>query len=312
MRVLGIDAGGTKTVCLMADREGWIIAEARSTGANLQTAGPLAVERVLRDVVARTLVADRTPLEAVCVGVAGGDRSRDVETMGRILGRVGLERNVVIVNDALVALTAGVDDAPGLVIVSGTGSIAYARDGEGRAARAGGWGYVIGDEGSGFWLGRAALTAVARDVDGRGPHTSLTQPLLEALDVASRPADLIQVVYEEGVDPAAIARLAPFVQQAAVAGDTVATALLERAADELVRAAAAVLERLGMRGLSFDPVLAGGAFRSMPTLADGVQRRLREVAPGSATRLLAVEPARGAVRMALAHARGALTLPRLI
>ena len=311
MRVLGIDAGGTKTVCLLADANGSIVSEARSAGANLQTAGAGAVARVLDDVIRRALDGAGVAPSATCVGVAGGDRARDITTMANVLRRLGFEHNVVIVNDALVALTAALGDDPGLVIVSGTGSIAYARDGRGRAARAGGWGYVVGDEGSGFWIGRAALTAVAHDVDGRGPHTLLTGMLPQALGVAS-PADLIPAVYDGGVQPAAIARLAMLVQRAADDHDPVARALIDRAATELAAAALAALDRLGMRESSFVTVLAGGAFRGMPSLRREVQRRMLVIAPGADVRSLDVEPARGAVWMALAHARGTLTLPQLV
>ena len=96
------------------------------------------------------------------------------------MSRIGYKARILVVNDALIALQAGVGDAPGIVIVSGTGSIAYGRNDRGEASRAGGWGYVLGDEGSGYWIGRLALRAVVRHADGRGRATSLTPRLLDA------------------------------------------------------------------------------------------------------------------------------------
>ena len=99
--------------------------------------------------------------------------------------RIGYKARVLVVNDALVALEAGAPGEPGVVIISGTGSIAYGRNAAGEAARSGGWGYVLGDEGSGYWIGRAALRAVLREADERGPKTALTPLLLEHFGVAA-------------------------------------------------------------------------------------------------------------------------------
>ena len=160
MRVLGIDAGGTRTVCVCAD-ETTILSEARGPGANLQSAGELEVEKVLHDVIAKALDGGPAP-GAICLGMAGVDRRHDAEVVQGILRRIGHRANVTVVNDALIALEAGVPGRAGTVVIAGTGSIAYGRDASGRGARAGGWGYVLGDEGSGYWLGRLALRAVLR------------------------------------------------------------------------------------------------------------------------------------------------------
>jgi N-acetylglucosamine kinase-like BadF-type ATPase len=101
-----------------------------------------------------------------------------------------------VVNDALIALVAGAGENPGVVLVAGTGSIAYGRDARGRAARAGGWGYLLGDEGSGFWIGRRALLSVVRHADGRGPFTMLTELVLRHMGI-TRPAELIHETYDK-------------------------------------------------------------------------------------------------------------------
>jgi len=198
-----------------------------------------------------------------------------------------------------------------VVVVAGTGSIAYGRDGAGRAARSGGWGYLLGDEGGGFWIGRAALAAVVRQYDGRGPATLLTDLVLAEMHLAN-PTELIHAVYEGGLHRRAIAGIASVVQRATDRGDAVAAEILAHAGTELTSAAASVITRLGMRGDVFRAVLSGGIFRSLPSLAADVERRLSEVAPRAETHLLEVEPAVGAVRLALAAAHGRVVLPSYV
>jgi N-acetylglucosamine kinase-like BadF-type ATPase len=311
MHVLGIDAGGTKTVCLLADGDGRVVAEARGGGANLQASGELEVEKVLHRVIEDVLGDNETRPDAVCVGIAGVDRPKDSDAVAAIMRRLGFKSRMLVVNDALIALAAGAGDAPGVVIVAGTGSIAYGRDAGGRAARAGGWGYLLGDEGGGFWIGRAALSAVVRQFDGRGPATILTDLVLAQMDLRD-PRELIHAVYDIGLPRQAVAGIAGVVQQAGDAGDAVAGEILDRAAGELAAAAASVIGRLGMRGDVFPIVLAGGIFRGLPALVGGVSARMADVAPRSQIRPLAVEPARGAVALALGAARGRVAVPSYV
>jgi len=218
---------------------------------------------------------------------------------------------VLVVNDALIALEAGAGSAPGIVIVAGTGSIAYGRNGRGVAARAGGWGHLIGDEGSGYWIGRHALAAVVREVDGRGPRTRLTEDVLAHFGVPDA-AGLVHIVYNRDVPRRSVATLGPIVQRAGSDGDAVAMQILERAAEELVFAAGSVASRLEMRGDAFPFVLAGGMFRVVPWLGDELGRRLMEVAPRAEVRPLVQEPAVGAVSLALAEAGSRAVIPKYI
>jgi N-acetylglucosamine kinase-like BadF-type ATPase len=309
MHVLGIDAGGTKTVCQLADERGAVIAEARGGGANLRAAGQFEVERVLRALIDDVLARRNLRPEAICIGIAGADREDDADRVRSLIRKLGFDVPTVVVNDALVALVAGVgEQAAGVVIVAGTGSIAFGRDSAGRAARAGGWGYLLGDEGGGFWIGRAALSAVVRQFDQRGPATLLTDLVLTQMGLTT-PAQVIQAVYDHGLPRHVIAGIADVVEHATSAGDAVAAEILGRAAGELASAAASVVTRLRMRGEVFRTVLAGGIFRGIPSLATDVEARMGEVAPRSIVRRLDGEPAYGAVRLALAAARGRVVIP---
>jgi N-acetylglucosamine kinase-like BadF-type ATPase len=309
MHVLGIDAGGTKTVCLLADERGLMVSEGRGPGANLHVAGELGVEKVLHEVMERA-IGDRAVVpDAICLGIAGVDRAREMRTIRAIMRRIGHKSRVVVVNDALIALVAGAQDAPGIVIIAGTGSIAYGRNAQGEAARAGGWGHMIGDEGSGYWIGREALAAVMRASDGRGPATELTTGILANLQLDDE-SQLPRIIYDPEVPRMTVAALGPIVQRIAEEGDAVARRILERAADELVLAARSVATRLEMRGDPFAFYLAGGVFRVVPWLAEELPRRLVEVAPRSQAQVLNQEPAVGAVWLALAEARGGAHIPQ--
>ena len=309
LHVLGIDAGGTKTVCQLATERGEVLAEARRGGANLQAVGELEVEKVLHDVMEEA-IGDRDITPAViCLGIAGVDRAEDSATVRGIMKRIGFKARVLVVNDALVALEAGAPREAGIVVIAGTGSIAYGRNNRQEAARAGGWGYVLGDEGSGYWIGRAALRAVLRQADRRGPLTLLTDLLLEYFKV-TRAQDLIHEVYHGTLRPAAIASLAQCVQKAFTAGDAVAIGILRGAADQLESSALSVARRLELVGMPFPFVLAGGIFRAVPWLHDELVRRLTLASPKSRTFLLDIEPAAGAVRLAIDEARGVARIPR--
>jgi N-acetylglucosamine kinase-like BadF-type ATPase len=306
--VLGIDAGGTKTVCLLADDHGSVIADARGEGANLQAVGELQVEKVLHQVMEEA-IGDRVIVPAaICLGIAGVDRPDDSAVVRAIMKRIGYKARVLVVNDALVALEAGAPRQPGVVVISGTGSICYGRNAAGEAARSGGWGYVLGDEGSGYWIGRAALRAVLRQADRRGPSTALTPMLLEHFGV-KQPQGLIHEVYHTNLKPAAIGALARSVQSAFAVGDEAAIGILRAAANELESSALSVARRLGMVGQPFTFILAGGIFRAVPWLQEELQRRLPVAAPRCDVRLLDVEPAEGAVALALEEARGGAAVP---
>ncbi|HYT67801.1 MAG TPA: BadF/BadG/BcrA/BcrD ATPase family protein [Vicinamibacterales bacterium] len=308
MHVLGIDAGGTKTVCQLADDTGQVLAEARRGGANLQAAGELEVEKVLHEVMEEAIGDRDVHPAAICLGIAGVDRPDDARVVRGIMKRIGYKAKVLVVNDALVALEAGAPDEPGVVLIAGTGSIAYGRNEHNQAARVGGWGYMLGDEGSGYWIGRAALRAVLREADRRGPATQLTGLLLNYYGVP-RAQDLIAQVYHGTLRPSAIAALAQCVQAAFSDGDQVAIGILRGAVDQLESAALSVARRLELIGSDFPFVLSGGIFRAVPWLEEELARRLPLASPRARTILLNEEPASGAVRLALIEARGGYKVP---
>ena len=195
------------------------------------------------------------------------------------------------------------------MVIAGTGSIAYGRNARDEAARAGGWGYVLGDEGSGYWIGRHALRAVVRESDGRGHATAMT-PLVLAHFGATRPDDLVHAIYDGALRPSAIAAVARAVQAAADDGDELALQILTVGARELASSARAVISRLGLRDEAFDVVLSGGVMQAVPRLAAEVEAQVTQLAPRCRVQRLQREPAHGAVALAVAEAGGGARIPR--
>lgn len=294
--VLGIDAGGTKTRALFADEAGRVLGGALGGGANLRTHGELEVEKVLHLVIEEASAAGNSVPDAVALGIAGADRPADEAQLRGILRRIGFRDRVVVTNDARIAFIAGSPERVGLALVCGTGSIAWGRNSRGEIARSGGWGWHVGDEGSGFWIGERAIRAVLRAVDGRGPATSLDRALSEHFEIA-RPEQILYAIYDREFPRTRVAKFAPRVEEAALAGDRVAQSILSDAARELVAAATSVRERLRLEEAPYDVVLSGGTFAAVPGLAGEVERAL--ASPRARVGLLTEEPAMGAVRLAL-------------
>ncbi len=302
--VIGIDAGGTKTVGLLADESGKVLREARGGGANLRVHGELGVEKALFQVI--DALDAPAPVDALCLGIAGVARDEERALVRDLLRRLGIRREVRIVNDALVALVAGAPDGHGIVVVAGTGSIAYGVDPSGKSARSGGWGYLLGDEGSAFWLGHAAVRQGIRSADGRGPSTSLYEKICARLEMR-QPSDLVEWFYDQELSRTRVAQLARVVEEAALEGDEAAQDLLDQAARHLARAARAVERQLDFPG-PYPLVLSGGAFRACPSLVRRIEARLGDLPQARIVRLEA-EPATGAVTLALELLRGAARAP---
>jgi N-acetylmuramic acid 6-phosphate etherase len=301
---LGIDGGGTHTVALLGDRAGTVLGRGTAGPSNRQAVGTERAMAALDEAVSAAFAAagrTRGPVASACLGLAGADRPEDQAVIREWAERVRLAGQVEVTSDAAILLAAGTPEGWGLVLIAGTGSIAFGRAADGRRARAGGWGHLLGDEGSAYALVIAALQAVARAADGRGPATSLTERLLARLGV-SQPQGLIAAVYRSGRDRADLAALAPLVVEAAE-DDAVAAAIVEEAAAELAQAGAAVALQLGWSG-PLPVALAGGLLLGSEGYRERVLRRLRslDVQPGAVA--LVEEPARGALQLARAYPAG--------
>ncbi len=298
--VLGLDGGGSHTICLIVDGEGRELGRAMAGPCNHQSVGLEAATRALAEAVASARRAANDPLlAAACLGMAGLDRDEDLRLIRQMVEPLLPGIPVEVVHDSEVALAAATGGRRfGVIVIAGTGSIAVGFDAGGRRARAGGWGYLLGDEGSGYDIARRGLNAATRADDGRAPATSLTERLVKAADAASF-EDLANRIYLDHWTVGQVAALAPAVLAAADEGDAVASEIVTGAANELALAARAVIAKLGMEGLVFDVVLSGGIFRGSPSLVGLVGREVKAFAPRAAVILLQHEPAYGAALIAL-------------
>ena len=236
---LGVDGGQSGSVALVGDEEGRVVRVGR--GVNVRAA------------LDEAQVAGRA-FESVCFGLSGGAAGREEMVRGLVKSA-----RYQIVHDAWIALTGAIGGEPGMVVIAGTGSMAFGRNRENRSARAGGWGYVFGDEGGAFDLVRQALRAVLRAEEGWGPETVLRELLLEPTGAPDANA-LMHLFYTPEYPRHRVAAFAPLVDRAAAMGDAVAQDILKQAAQSLATFGAAVRRQL------FDPAEAvtvsyiGGVF----------------------------------------------------
>jgi len=242
--VIGVDGGGTKTVALLAGLDGRVIARGVSGPSNYNAVGFEMACTALESAI--NLVRKDHPgeISALCLGLAGAGRQDDIKRFQRWAIEKFPGIAVKIVNDAEILLAAGSPTGPALALICGTGSIVYGRTTTGELIRAGGWGYLFGDEGSGYAISVAALRAVLQAYDGRGDLTLLTESVLARRGLSS-PPDLIRNIYGTETLRLEVAALADLVEQAAEQGDRVAIAILDEAAWELARTVAVVYPKLG-------------------------------------------------------------------
>jgi glucosamine kinase len=305
---VGVDGGATRCRAIVLDRDGREVGRAEGPAGivtvRTATAAAAIVATVVRDAVrdaGRDDVGDAgasPPVARLVAGLAGAGRPDARDAARSALAATGIARAVEVLGDSEIALDDAFDDGAGILIVAGTGSMALGRQAPGRQARArharaGGWGVVLGDEGSGWWLGIGGLRAVARAADGRGAATILTRVLLDALAL-SDPAALISRV--GGASKDEIAALAPLVLRAALDGDAVARQLADVAAGELAAAAAAVRRALDPWPEPPTVVGVGGLIAPDGLLRDRVAEALGRHELSFDPR--EVVPARGAARRA--------------
>lgn len=292
---IGVDAGGSHTEAVKVDTALRVVGRVRGEPGAVS---PGAVDRsanAIADTIGRlTGAADDTRLpEALVVGAAGAGREQERATLERALERVRLADRVRVTTDAEIALESAFAERPGILVCAGTGSAAYARDPSGAIHRAGGYGWQMGDEGSGYALGRAALAAIGQHADGRGPATSLFTAVLEAVGRHALD-DLIR--WANSQSPAAVAAIAITVQETALAGDGVAQTLVGAAGHDLAAHVLALLPRF--RG-EVTVALSGAILAGGTPVHEALVTRLADIAPAARVIETAVDPALGAAAIAM-------------
>lgn len=289
---IGVDGGGTKTLALAEAVDGGWQGRGAAGPSNPYAVGfDMACMRI-ETAIAEAL--DGNHLAALCLGLAGAGRPEDVEQFTG-WARAKFPGAVVKVASDAEVLLAGAPEGPALALICGTGSIAYGRTAEGELMRAGGWGYLFGDEGSGFAIGAAALRAVLHAFDGRGVPTLLTELILAQRGVES-PPELVRSLYRVESPRTEIAGLAELVERAAVQGDALAFSILNEAAFELAESVRAVYRRLGNSAVPL--LLSGGVLLRGSTLAKAFRRACDTLGLAFTEVIEVPEPAAGALLLA--------------
>lgn len=304
--VIGVDGGQTTTTAVVMADDGRLLGVGQGGPAN-HIHEPGGIERVrqsLTDAISNAKKAaekPRTSIACAYLGMTGG--SPEMEAIARPAVLEQQVERMSLGHDSLIALYSVTFGRPGVVVIGGTGSVGFGRDAAGRTARTGGWGYVFGDEGSGYWIAVRALNACARARDGMAPPTRLLDDLLRALKVSTF-NDIHRLVYSGTLSRPDIAALSTHVYEAAVARDKVAQGLLQEAGEELGQLAVGAIRGLKMQKEYLTAGTVGGVFRAGAWVVDPFTRVVKEEAPFANVAPPQVPAAVGAALLALEEAGG--------
>ena len=298
---LGIDGGGSKTTCVVGDDLS-LLATATAGASNITRVGESGARESLHRVMREACAAAGISLPQVrraCIGAAGTGREEVASTVRKIVAEI-VGGEIEIVGDMEIAMAAAFGAGPGVIVVAGTGSIAYGRNSQGATARAGGWGFAISDEGSAHWIGRTTVSAVLRAVDE--VEDASASRLFHELRSVWRVDSPAQLARAANANPD-FAALFPGVLAAAESGDAVARHVIAGAAGELAQLAEIVLRRLfpvqGSSGSAAVPVaMVGGVFRHAPTIRELFYNKVRRANPNVVLKPEVVDPVQGALQMA--------------
>jgi glucosamine kinase len=305
---LGIDGGGTKTRCVLAD-ETTVLAKAMTGGCSVIRVGEQHAREALHTAIRRVCAAAKISpdrVSAICIGATGAARPEIATKIRNILAELAPEActKIEVVGDTVIALEAAFGVGPGVIAIAGTGSIVYGRDANGHTARAGGWGFAVSDEGSGYWIGRRAVSAILNSRD-QGLETALTTMILQAWKVNTID-ELVQQA--NSTPPPDFPRLFPIVLRAVDEGDSIARDLLFDAGAKLAELAVTVVRRLprtdsmqnaAMLSVALLPVATtGSVFRQSPDVRQVFYNILQQRFPGVDVRHDLAEPVEGALARA--------------
>jgi len=298
--LIGIDGGGTKTDCAIADLSGKIIYQTVGKPSNFLIIG---VEETVANLFAAIeeclfeLKGDFSDVKQVVVGVAGAGRKDDAELLEKSFldyaNDEGIHfKGVKVVSDAHVALEGAFPDSAGCILIAGTGSILFGKDDKDTIHRVGGFGRLIGDEGSGYCIGRKALNAVSKEIDGRGDKTIITEMVNDKIDFGISDK-LVNKVYKEKLDIASIAKI---VIEAAEKGDKAANKILSNEADELVLHLKSILTKIPLKKLNVS--LSGSLIDNKNFYSDLLKKKIKERLPQIKIVKPTLSPVAGAIQIA--------------
>lgn len=310
--VLGIDGGGTKTLCVLMDEAGQILGRGEAGPSNYQAIGLEATSSSIRSALTKAALSatgvEAPPIQAICLGLAGVGRPEDVQAVQDLIQQLQLcelplqwslqPDNILICSDSAIALVGGTGRPEGIVAIAGTGSHIFGQNRQGQTKRVGGWGYILGDEGSGYDIVVSSLQAVMRSHDGRLEPTRLAEEFQTHLGLNSL-EELVPLVYRRGWGVKEIAALAPLVFKVAAKGDRIAQKIIEGAVSELTLAVKVAISALFHPDESFEIVTMGGVWQGAAHMRGQFAADIGAIAPNATVIWPKSEPAYGAALLAL-------------
>ncbi|MED4907934.1 BadF/BadG/BcrA/BcrD ATPase family protein [Brevibacillus centrosporus] len=319
--LLAVDGGGTKCLAVLVERSGQEVGSGRSGSCNYQGSGEEAAARELMQAISQALGealthypnVPSTPsaeweVECAVFGIAGLDTEHDRQVITGMVQRVLQQlhvhvRHLIVENDGFAALLGATGGKPGILVIAGTGSIAFGVNDAQETSRAGGWGHRVGDEGSGYWIGKRAIVAVLKAADGRGAPTLLKDLLLPFIGL-SRVDELFNWTYGSFYSVDKVGELSVLVSQAADQGDPVALEILQDAGEELFLAVRAVIEALHMKDKPFQLILQGGVLQNDDRVREIVIDRVNRYASSAVIENAQNDPIYGVIAKGLAYLDG--------
>jgi N-acetylglucosamine kinase-like BadF-type ATPase len=284
--VVGIDGGGTKTTAAVVSENSALVATATSGPSNRRSVGMEPASANIAEAVTEALqnagvALDR--LAGVCMCLAGFDTDLDLSVPQRALRILDFDGPAIIENDVIGAWAGATEANPGIVAIGGTGATALGMNARGEFWRTDGWDTLLGDEGSGYAVGLAAIRAAMRMLDGRIPPTQLVKALGHAFSVQSA-EDMRRLVDSTPFGKYEVASFARHVSEAAAAGDSVARDILRHAGEALAENVAAIVRELGMRDEPFPLSTVGSVIRDEPWVTEPFVAAVKAIAPQATIR----------------------------
>jgi N-acetylglucosamine kinase-like BadF-type ATPase len=326
--VLGIDGGGSKTACVLMNETGTVVGRGQSGASNYQSIGTEAALQSIQSAIHNALVealklTNDIRVKAICLGLAGVGRPSDIEVvkglvqglqnnsllpmtwdlMATYINETEKNFNIVICHDALISLVGGIGQPVGIVVAAGTGSIVFGRNRNGETKRVGGWGYILGDEGSAYKIAIAGMQAALKSYDGREISTCLVDVFKQHFQLTGI-EDLIEVIYRRGAGVKEIAALAPLVDDAAASGDELANRVIDNAVRELVIATSTVIDKLFSHRESFEVVTTGSVWHGESGIRERFIASICQLFPSAKVIFPRYESAYGAGLLALKKLKG--------
>ena len=300
--VLGIDGGGTKTQSLIVDEEGHVHGSGIGGPSNYDDVGVEKAQAGIAEAVQmarRQAASPEAPFDSVFLGMAGVVSKKDRAVIHTIARQLNLadDQNIDIDHDCRIALAGGLSGRPGIVLIAGTGSSCYGENATGESWIAGGWGHLISDEGSSYWLGIQAMRCAAASHDGR-MHSVLKELVQDYLQLTEM-RDIMHRLYVTGMSRAEVASLAPLVIRAARERDPVALSLLEQGASDLAEIVNAVAIKLNFIGQHCELALVGGLFNAGDIVLSPLRIAIQNQLPDCRIIFAELPPASGAALLAL-------------